>query len=72
MVNSDICLFLSQRTRKHNWLRDWNKTYALWYILQSCTKPSIYATMNLDIIALVNDFTAILRRVITGRNNGLW
>ena len=49
-------MFLSQRPQKHYWLRDWNKTYAFWYILQSCTKPSIYAPMNLDIIALVKEF----------------
>ena len=51
--------------------------YSIWgvlamEILQPCTKPSIYAPMNLDIIALVNDFTTILRWAITGRNNGLW
>ena len=40
-------------------------------MLQSCTKPSIYALMNLDIIASDNVFTTVRGQVITGNNKSL-
>ena len=39
-------------------------------MLQSCTQPSVYASLNLDIFAPVDGFTTVRRQAITGNNKG--